>query len=192
MADPIKDTNAREAAIARLKERGLWNAPVDRRRFFSTVTAGWALFAAGFGGLSAIFAAFMAPRVDFGKIQTFRAGPLDKYAPNTVSEEFKNTQKVWIVRDSEKIFALSTVCTHLGCTPNWADNEGKFKCPCHGSGFYGPKTGVAGVNFEGPAPRSLERFKVKLSDDGQILVDKSQIFLKETGGWDNPESFIAC
>ena len=39
------------------------------------------------------------------------------------------------------------VCTHLGCTPNWLEAEQKFKCPCHGSGFY-----KDGINFEGPAP----------------------------------------
>lgn len=135
----------------------------------------------------------MAPRVDFGKSQSFRAGPPDKYPRNSVSEEFKSSQKVWIVRDAEKIVALSTVCTHLGCTPNWLGNEDKFKCPCHGSGFYGPRPGVqAGVNFEGPAPRPLERYKVAMTDDGQILVDKSQKFLEEKGEWSNPESFIAC
>lgn len=193
---PSTDTSVpspRDAAIARLKAQGAWNAPLDRRRFFSTAAAGWALFAAAFGGLAAVMGAFMAPRVDFGKAQTFRAGPVDKYAPNSVSEDFKRSEKVWIVREADRIVAISTVCTHLGCTPNWTENEGKFKCPCHGSGFYGPKTGVeAGVNFEGPAPRPLERFRVKLSDDGQILVDKSQKFLQESGEWSNPESFIPC
>lgn len=193
MADQPKPeiSKAREEAIARLKAQGAWNSPMDRRRFFSAAAAGWALFAAGFGGLAAIFGAFMAPRVDFGKAQSFRAGPLDKFPPNNVSEEFKSSQKVWIVRDGEKLFALSTVCTHLGCTPNWEGNT--FKCPCHGSGFYGPNPGVeAGINFEGPAPRPLERFGVKLTDDGQILVDKSQKFQAEKGEWTNPESFIAC
>ncbi len=187
-------TSAREAAIARLKSQGAWNdATMDRRRFFSTAAAGWALFAAGFGGLAAILGAFMAPRVDFGKSQSFRAGPIDKYSPNSVSEEYKSSQKVWIVRDGEKIVALSTVCTHLGCTPNRLGNEDKFKCPCQGGGFSGPRPGIkAGVNFEGPAPRPLERFKLALTDDGQILVDKSQKFLEEKGEWNNPESFIAC
>ena len=61
----------------------------------------------------------------------------------------------------------STICTHLGCTPNWLEAENKFKCPCHGSGFY-----MSGINFEGPAPRPLERVTVSLADDGQVLVDK--------------------
>ena len=42
--------------------------------------------------------------------------------------------------------------------------ENKFKCPCHGSGFR-----TTGINFEGPAPRPLERARIVLADDGQIL-----------------------
>ena len=79
-----------------------------------------------------------------------------------------------------------TVCTHLGCTPNWLSGEQKFKCPCHGSGFR--KTGI---NFEGPAPRPLERFRVTLADDGQILVDKTRKYQWEKGEWNDPESFLA-
>ena len=83
------------------------------------------------------------------------------------------------------IYALQSVCTHLGCPPNWLAAEQKFKCPCHGSGFY-----ISGINFEGPAPRPLERFKVALADDGQIMVDKSQKFQQELGQWSDPDSFI--
>ena len=78
-----------------------------------------------------------------------------------------------------------TTCTHLGCTPNWLEAEQKFKCPCHGSGFR--KTGI---NFEGPAPRPLERYRIGLADDGQVLVDKSAKFQGEKGEWANPESFL--
>ena len=78
-----------------------------------------------------------------------------------VSTRFKDQFAVWIVRTPTEIYVLSTVCTHLGCTPNWLSGEQKFKCPCHGSGFR--KTGI---NFEGPAPRPLERYRVALADDG--------------------------
>ena len=84
-------------------------------------------------------------------------------------------------------YALQSVCTHLGCPPNWLAGEQKFKCPCHGSGFY-----ISGINFEGPAPRPLERFKVALADDGQIMVDKSQKFQQELGQWSDPDSFITA
>ena len=65
------------------------------------------------------------------------------------------------------------------------ENENKFKCPCHGSGFR--KTGI---HFEGPAPRPLERYRIVLGDDGQILVDKSRRYQQEKGQWSDPESFL--
>jgi cytochrome b6-f complex iron-sulfur subunit len=105
-------------------------------------------------------------------------------ANGEVNEKFKD-RGVWVVRDKEKFFVLSTTCTHLGCTPNWLEAERKFKCPCHGSGFY-----VTGINFEGPAPRPLERFKVTLAEDGQLEVDKSRKFQQEKGEWKDPESFL--
>ena len=91
----------------------------------------------------------------------------------------------WIVRSPEYIYALSTTCTHLGCTPNWLENENKFKCPCHGSGFR-----KSGINFEGPAPRPLERFMIVLADDGQILIDKNRKFQYEKGQWSDSQSFL--
>ena len=69
--------------------------------------------------------------------------------------------------------------------PRWLVAENKFKCPCHGSGFY-----RTGINFEGPAPRPLERLKIALSDDGQIVIDKSVKFLFEKGQWGKPGSFL--
>ena len=90
-----------------------------------------------------------------------------------------------MVRTKTEFFVLSTVCTHLGCTPNWLAAEQKFKCPCHGSGFYS-----TGINFEGPAPRPLERHKVALAPDGQLEVDKSKKFQQEKGQWDDPEASL--
>ena len=46
------------------------------------------------------------------------------------------------------------------------------------------------MHFEGPAPRPLERFKIILADDGQIIVDKTKKFQEEKGEWENPESFL--
>ena len=80
---------------------------------------------------------------------------------------------------------FSPICPHLGCRFNYDADQQKFKCPCHGSGYY--KTGV---NFEGPTPRPLERFAISLADDGQILVDKSKKFQEEKGEWNNPAAFL--
>ncbi len=106
-----------------------------------------------------------------------------------IAERFKAQFGVWIVNTEyngqQEIFALKSVCTHLGCTPNWLDGEQKFKCPCHGSGFY-----KDGINFEGPAPRPLERYAIRLADDGQLEVDKSKTFQEELGQWSNSACFV--
>jgi len=159
---------------------------MDRRTFIKWLSLGWIAFAAVIGGYGTMILRYLFPNVLFEPKQSFKAGFTDEYVIGEVSERWKDKHAAWIVRDDEKLYALSTVCTHLGCTPNWLGNEGKFKCPCHGSGFY--KTGV---NFEGPAPRPLERFKISLADDGQILVDKTKKYQQEKGEWSDPESFLA-
>ena len=128
---------------------------------------------------------FLFPNVTFEPPLQFKAGPAESYAIGRVDERFKELYGVWMVRNEKGLYALSTVCTHLGCTPNWLENEKKFKCPCHGSGFR-----QTGVNFEGPAPRPLERYRIGLAADGQVLVDKSMKFQGEKGEWDKPESFL--
>ncbi len=160
---------------------------MDRRSFIKWSVVGWSAFVAVVAGYGSMVMRFLFPNVLFEPVQTFRAGYPDEYEVGQVSEQFKDQYGVWIVRDDEKIYALSTVCTHLGCTPNWMLSEDKFKCPCHGSGFY--KTGI---NFEGPAPRPLERFKIGLSDEGEIIVDKTKKFQQEKGEWTDTDSFIAA
>ncbi|MFQ5490529.1 MAG: Rieske 2Fe-2S domain-containing protein [Phycisphaerae bacterium] len=148
---------------------------------------GWACF----GGATAIsigpaFARFMMPNVLEEPDPRVRVGPKEKYAempPNQVNEDFK-PQGVWMIRQEGQIAALNIICTHLGCIPNWLPNDFKFKCPCHGSGFK-----PSGINFEGPAPRPLERFKIA-EVEGLIIVDKSKKFQQERGEWTNPDSFV--
>lgn len=158
---------------------------MNRRSFIKWAAIGWTAFAAIVAGYGTLMLRFLFPNVLFEPKQSFLAGYPDDYTVGEVSERFKSSQSVWLVRDAEKIYALSTVCTHLGCTPNWLGNEAKFKCPCHGSGFY--KTGI---NFEGPAPRPLERFKITLSDDGELIIDKTKKFQQEKGEWSDPESYV--
>ena len=141
---------------------------ISRRTFISWLAVGWAGFGGALGaGLTAI-GRFFFPNVIFEPPQQFKAGFPLEFTVNRVDERFKKRYGVWMVRNEKGIYVLSTVCTHLGCTPNWLEAENKFKCPCHGSGFY-----MTGINFEGPAPRPLERYRVSLADDGQILIDKT-------------------
>ena len=165
---------------------------VTRRSFLSWMTLAWTAFTASMLAAVTATARFMFPNVLFEPPPTFKAGYPNEIQVGQVDERFKQRFAVWLVRtafdpyaNAEGIFALSTVCTHLGCTPNWLEGEQKFKCPCHGSGYY--KTGV---NFEGPTPRPLERFAISLADDGQILVDKSRKFQQEKGEWSNPAAFL--
>jgi cytochrome b6-f complex iron-sulfur subunit len=127
---------------------------------------------------------FLFPNVLSEPPSKFKAGFPSQFEEGKVTDVFKD-RNAWVIKYQGKIYALSTTCTHLGCTPNWLESAGKFKCPCHGSGFY-----ISGVNFEGPAPRPLERWGIGLSDDGQIVVDKSKKFQKEMGQWDSPDSYL--
>jgi cytochrome b6-f complex iron-sulfur subunit len=158
---------------------------VTRRAFINWVATAWAAFgaASAVGGI-AVFR-FMFPNVLTEPPSTFKVGFPGDFAIGVVDERFKEKFRVWVVRNEEGIYALQSICTHLGCTPNWMEAESKFKCPCHGSGFY-----MSGINFEGPAPRPLERVKVSLADDGQLLVDKGRTFKFEAGQWEDPESFV--
>src|SRR6516225_3194443 len=167
-------------------------ASMPRRSFLSWMTLAWTAFTASMLAAVTATARFMFPNVLFEPPPPFKAGFPSEIQVGQVDERFKQKFAVWLVRtaydqyaNASGIFALSTVCTHLGCTPNWLEGEQKFKCPCHGSGYY--KTGV---NFEGPTPRPLERFAISLADDGQILVDKSRKFQEEKGEWDNPAAFL--
>jgi cytochrome b6-f complex iron-sulfur subunit len=135
-------------------------------------------------------ARFMFPNVLMEPPSTFKVGFPSNFAPGQVETKFIPQYGVWIVNyeynGKAEIYALRSVCTHLGCTPNWLEGEQKFKCPCHGSGFY-----KDGINFEGPAPRPLERYAIRLADDGQLEVDKSKLFQEEIGQWNDPASFVA-
>lgn len=156
---------------------------MSRRNFFSR--AGWAAFFAFVASFLIGSLRFMFPRVLFEPSPIFKAGYPDDYPVGFVSTIWVKEQRVWIVRDDDGLYAILAICTHLGCTPRWLDAENKFKCPCHGSGFTSE-----GINFEGPAPRPLERVQVTLAEDGQLLINKSIKFLQEKGDWGKPGSIL--
>jgi len=151
----------------------------------------WGAFSAASAAALAATGRFMFPNVLNEPPQQFKAGFPNEYGMG-VDERWKEKFGVWIVRTPDDIvarasgfYALLVTCTHLGCTPNYLSAEAKFKCPCHGSGFR-----TTGINFEGPAPRPLERARIVLADDGQLLVDKSRKFQFELGQWTDSDSFL--
>ena len=158
---------------------------LTRRLFLWSLPVGWTAFAAACASSLIASGRFLFPNVLFEPPQSFKAGFPSEYNVGEVDVRWKDAFSVWIVREPEGFYALIAVCTHLGCSPNWLPTENKFKCPCHGSGFY-----RSGMNFEGPAPRPLERARIVLADDGQLLVDKSVKFQQEKNEWEKPGAFL--
>jgi cytochrome b6-f complex iron-sulfur subunit len=169
---------ARPAAPAKPK-------PMQRREFLNWLSLGWISFtAASAVGMTAL-GRFFFPNVLFEPPSIFKVGFPADFAEGQVDLRFKEKHRVWVIKEQGSIYALLAVCTHLGCTPSWLAADNKFKCPCHGSGFY-----KSGINFEGPAPRPLERVKINLAEDGQIELDKGIVFQQEKGQWRDPSSFL--
>lgn len=161
---------------------------VTRRGFGLSLLAAWGALA--FVGATSLawFQSFMVPKAPIRPATRVRVGKVVNYSELGVYEDYKK-DNIWIVTLEEegvrKVVAINTVCTHLGCIPNWLPGPQIFKCPCHGSGFR--KTGI---NFEGPAPRPLERFAVEVDPAGVLIVDKGAKFRQELGQWTNPAASI--
>jgi cytochrome b6-f complex iron-sulfur subunit len=133
------------------------------------------------------FIRFFLPRSITEPASTFRVGYPGDYALG-VDTKYQQQYRIWVDKTSDRVFVIYARCTHLGCTPDWKASENKFKCPCHGSGY-----DSEGINFEGPAPRPMDRAHVELDPEGQIVVDVSRLFQKpkgEVGHFDDPGAFI--
>ena len=182
---------AAKAAVAKTKPAAkapakVADKQVTRRGFFSWAAVAWVGFSAAIGGCATAFGRFMFPNVLYEPPTSFKVGIPDDYPPGVVDERFKDSNGVWVVNDEGRLYALIAICTHLGCPPAWLEAQNKFKCPCHGSGYY-----KNGINFEGPTPRPLERARIFVDpSDGQIVVDKAQKYQWELGQWTDPSSFI--
>jgi len=130
----------------------------------------WACIAAFLTTWFIAFLRFFLPRTLFEPATSFKIGYPSDFGLG-VDTKFQQKYRIWVDRTPDRIFVIYARCTHLGCTPDWKPAENKFKCPCHGSGY-----DSEGVNFEGPAPRPMDRAHVELAPDGQILVDVSKLF----------------
>jgi len=117
-----------------------------------------------------MFVRFFLPRSILEPSSVFRIGPPSDYALG-VDTKWQQQYRIWVTKTSDRLFVIYARCTHLGCTPDWKASENKFKCPCHGSGY-----DSEGINFEGPAPRPMDRAKVTIDAEGQIVVDTGKLF----------------
>jgi cytochrome b6-f complex iron-sulfur subunit len=139
---------------------------VTRRDFLNEVAAG-ALGIAGLGSV-VVTVKYLSPNVLFEPPTSFRVGAPDDYPVNSVT--YFADQKVYLVRTGAGFFAMSAVCTHLGCITQWHPEANLVECPCHGSHYKKDGTVV-----HGPAPRALPHFALRLMPDGTLLVDKLEI-----------------
>ncbi len=135
-----------------------------------------------------MFLRFFFPRALFEPKTVFSIGSPSDFTIGVVETKFQKDYRIWVVRTPSRLFVIYARCTHLGCTPDWKESEAKFKCPCHGSGY-----DSEGVNFEGPAPRPMDRAQVTLDATGQIIVDTGRLFVREKGvrdEFDNPGAYL--
>ena len=143
-----------------------WKVTNGNRRDFLNQIASGALSIAGLGA-AVVTVQYLSPNVLFEPPSSFRAGSPESYPVNSVT--YIEDQQVYIVRVPQGFFAVSAVCTHLGCMTQWNPAAKQIQCPCHGSVFK-----QDGTVEHGPAPRALPHFAMRLLDGG-LFVDKLEI-----------------
>jgi cytochrome b6-f complex iron-sulfur subunit len=139
---------------------------IDRRDFLSEVAAA-ALGIAGVG-TAVVTVRYLSPNVLFEPPTSFSIGPPDNFAVNSVT--YIADQQVYIISTDMGFSAVSAICTHLGCITQWKAELDLIACPCHGSRFL-----KSGSVVNGPAPRSLPHFAMRLMPEGNLLIDKLEI-----------------
>ena len=157
---------SKAAAAGGVAATGPENTEADKRRRHLV----WAGVAAFLTAWLLAFFRFFLPRTLFEPSTVFKIGYPTDYGLG-VNEKWLQAYRIWVDRTPDRLFVIYARCTHLGCTPDWKAAENKFKCPCHGSGY-----DSEGINFEGPAPRPMDRANITLAPDGQILVDTSHLY----------------
>jgi cytochrome b6-f complex iron-sulfur subunit len=143
------------------------NLSVNRREFLNLAwLASLGFLTVGVSGVSIVFAYPRFKEGEFGGI--FRFGTVaDLPDVNTPPLNYPKV-KLWVSNSEDGLRGLYKVCPHLGCLYAWNDQEFKFICPCHGSQYEHD-----GDWIQGPAPRSLDRFIVRIVDEAtnEILAE---------------------
>jgi cytochrome b6-f complex iron-sulfur subunit len=132
-----------------------------RRKMLGTLGLG-ALTAMGLGAAFAGYQ-FLEPSVLYEEDARVAIGRPEDISPGTVLVLPKH--KMYVIRSPAGFFALSSVCTHLGCMTRYVPENRQLACPCHGSRF-----SLEGKVTAGPAPRPLRRLTMTL-ERGVLVVD---------------------
>ena len=170
--------------------------PVSRREFFRKSLIGSLLvYGAQFGGATI---AFLWPNLKGGFGSVVRAGKLadiQSSISETKQPYYFGSGRFYLVGyegqadggvdyaangvAAQGIMPLYQRCVHLGCRVPYCASSGWFECPCHGSKYNG-----AGEYKLGPAPRGMDRFRIEVTDGGDVMVDTSQVILGPPRGTD--------
>ena len=136
---------------------------LQRRRAFVVGCFGIGAATAGF--LAATFR-FLLPNVLYEPSRRFAIGSPAEFPPDSAT--FLPDRRLLVFNSADGFFAISSVCTHLGCNVKHIGQG--FECPCHGSRF-----DENGRVVQGPAPQPLAWYAISLSPRAQLIVDQDQI-----------------
>lgn len=135
---------------------------LQRRRVFAVGCLGIGAATAGF--LAAAFR-FLVPNVLYEPSRRFNIGSPAEFPAGSAT--LLSDRRLYVFNSADGFFAISSVCTHLGCNVKHIGQG--FECPCHGSRF-----DENGRVVQGPAPRSLAWYAISLSSREQLIVDLDQ------------------
>ena len=139
-------------------------APKTGRRDFLGLAAIWSAVIAFVGVLLGSIR-LPIPAVFPESEAKVKIGPPDAFAKGTATH--LSHINVWVIHDEQGMYAMSSICTHLGCIAHRDAESGEFLCPCHGSKFKSD-----GKVFAGPAPSGLHWLALAFAPDGQIVIDQ--------------------
>ncbi len=137
---------------------------LTRRDFLTNIGIGATVLA--LGSVGAAFARFLQPNVTTPAPGPVAIGATDEYAVGSLT--FIENARAYLGRDERGFYAITAICTHLGCTPRL--DADAFACPCHGSQFT-----RAGDIVNGPATRALDRALVGRAASGKLFIDRSRV-----------------
>jgi menaquinol-cytochrome c reductase iron-sulfur subunit len=136
-----------------------------KRRFFLGILGKMSILAALLAEAIGAIKAFV-PQVLYEPPSNFKVGKPDDF-PEKIT--FLPEHKLYIFRSGKEFWAISAVCTHLGCVVDWKPDQAEFYCSCHGSVF-----SKDGSNMSGPAPKPLLWYALSLAPDGSLVVDSKK------------------
>ncbi len=143
------------------------SGPITRRYFLELIGVGSILVTAA--GAAVLSGRYLSPNVLLEPPLKFRAGKVEDFPEGSVT--LIEDQKTYVVRAKEgSLYAMSAVCTHLGCITAWDPTAGIIRCPCHGSQY-----DRGGNVLTGPAPRPLPHYALTLNDQKQLVVDTGTV-----------------